>query len=233
MSDAPDTQKPMPQHVAIIMDGNGRWATGRGLPRLEGHRRGVEKVRQVLKDADAIGLRYVTLYSFSTENWTRPETEVTGLMQLFRLFFNRYLKEMDRNNVRVRFIGEKTRLDTDIAELIDKAVATTKDNTGLTAVFAFNYGGRAEILSAAKSLLGDVARGDLAPGAITRDLFESRLYTAGIPHPDFILRTSGEERLSNYLLWQSAGAEFLKIDTLWPDFERADLQAAIDEWRLG
>ena len=215
------------------MDGNGRWAEARGLPRLEGHRRGVEMVRQVLKDADELGLEFVTLYSFSTENWARPQTEVTGLMQLFRLFFNRYLKEMHKNNVRITFIGERDRLDEDIVELIDKAVNTTKDNTGLNAVFAFNYGGRAEIVNAAQSILKEVRAGTLSLDEIDEQTIESHLYTVDIPDPEIILRTSGEERLSNYLLWQSVNSEFQKIETLWPDFTKADLENAIKQYCMG
>lgn len=227
----PTQQRPFPRHIAIIMDGNGRWAKARGLPRLEGHRRGVEKVRQVLKDADELGLKHVTLYSFSTENWARPETEVTGLMQLFRLFFNRYLKEMHKNNVRIRFIGQRERLDEDIIHLIEKAVTTTKDNTGLNAIFAFNYGGRAEIVDAAQSLLEEVRAGTLTVDDIDQEKLEARLSTNGIPDPEVILRTSGEERISNYLMWQSVDSEFQMIDTLWPDFAKDDLEMAINLYR--
>jgi undecaprenyl diphosphate synthase len=224
-------QKPFPRHIAIIMDGNGRWAQNRGLPRLEGHRRGVEIVRQVLKDAEALGLEFITLYSFSTENWQRPLAEVTGLMQLFRIFFNKYLKELKANNVRIRFVGRQDQLEDDILKLIDKAVRETKDNTGLNATFAFNYGARAEMADAAASILADVKSGKIPVDDITQDLFASRLYTHDIPDPDVVVRTSGEQRVSNYLLWQSAQAEFMIINTLWPDFGIDDLKKIIEDYR--
>lgn len=222
---------PLPRHIAIIMDGNGRWAEARGLPRLEGHRRGVEAVRDIVREAGDMGLEYLTLYSFSTENWRRPQAEVFGLMQLFRVFFKRNLKEMNENNVRIRIIGRRDRLDEDILGLMDKAVQKTEKNTGLNLTLAFNYGARAEIVDAAASILNEVATGTLNIDDINEDLVASRLYTADIPDPDVVLRTSGEQRISNYLLWQSTGAEFHFTETLWPEFTRADLEKVIGEYR--
>lgn len=232
MSTKPDKppERPFPRHIAIIMDGNGRWAEARGLPRLEGHRRGVETVRDIVREASDMGLEFLTLYSFSTENWRRPKAEVVGLMQLFRIFFRKYLKEMDENNVRIRVIGQRDRLDDDILDLIDKAAETTRSNTGLGLTLAFNYGARAEMSEAAASILNDVAAGDLSIDEIDEDLLSSRLYTADIPDPEIVLRTSGEQRISNYLLWQSTGAEFHFTETLWPEFSRADLETLIDDY---
>ena len=232
MSDRNQTPsvRAMPRHIAIIMDGNGRWAKARGLPRLEGHRRGVEVVRDIVREASDMGLGYLTLYSFSTENWQRPKSEVFGLMQLFRVFFRRNLKELDEKNVRIRVIGRRDRLDDDILELIDTAVETTKSNTGLGLTLAFNYGARAEMADAAASILDDVAAGMLALDDIDEQLIENRLYTGDIPDPEIILRTSGEQRLSNFLLWQSTEAEFHFTETLWPEFSRADLEKVIRDY---
>jgi undecaprenyl diphosphate synthase len=232
MSTKPDKPptRPFPRHIAIIMDGNGRWAEARGLPRLEGHRRGVETVRDIVREASDMELEFLTLYSFSTENWRRPKAEVVGLMQLFRVFFKRHLKEMHDNNVRIRIIGRRDRLEDDILDLIDKAVETTRENTGLGLTLAFNYGARAEMSDAAVSILNDVATGSLSVDEIDEDLLSSRLYTADIPDPEIVLRTSGEQRISNYLLWQSTGAEFHFTETLWPEFSRADLEVLIDEY---
>lgn len=226
-------KRPMPRHIAIIMDGNGRWAEARGLPRLEGHRRGVEAVRDVVRDARDLGLDYLTLYSFSTENWQRPRAEVFGLMQIFRAFFRRNLKELDEGNVRIRVIGRSDRLDEDILELIETATRTTRSNTGLNLTLAFNYGARAEMTDAAASILNDVAAGTLTVDDIDEELFSSRLYTSDIPDPEIVLRTSGEQRISNYLLWQSTGAEFHLTDTLWPAFSRSDLEKVIDNYCRG
>lgn len=222
---------PCPRHIAIIMDGNGRWAEARGLPRLEGHRRGVETVRDIVREASIMGLEYLTLYSFSTENWRRPQAEVFGLMQLFRVFFKRNLKEMNENNVRIRIIGQRDRLEDDILDLMDKAIKTTAKNTGLNLTLAFNYGARAEMSDAATSILKEVSSGTLSIDDIDEDLVASRLYTADIPNPNIVLRTSGEQRISNYLLWQSTGAEFHFTETLWPEFTRADLEKVIEDFR--
>lgn len=227
----PSDDGPLPRHIAIIMDGNGRWAEARGLPRLEGHRRGVEAVRDIVREASDMGLEYLTLYSFSTENWQRPHAEVFGLMQLFRVFFKRNLKEMNEKNVRIRIIGRRDRLEDDILGLMGNAAEITMKNTGLNLTLAFNYGARAEMSDAAKTILDEVSAGTLKVEDIDEDLISSRLYTADIPDPDIILRTSGEQRISNYLLWQSTGAEFHFTETLWPEFSRADLEKVIREFQ--
>ncbi len=226
----PQGQTARPMHVAIIMDGNGRWATGRGLKRLEGHRRGVESVRGVVRAAGELGIKYLTLYSFSIENWNRPKSEVNGLMQLFRRFVKRNLKELHQNNVKVTMIGRREGVEEDILRWIDKAVDTTKDNTGLRLTLAFNYGGQQEIMDAAKSILKSVDDGVIKPEDIDEALVDSRLYTSDLPNPDLMIRTSGEQRISNYLLWQSADAEYYDTEVLWPDFEKQDLEKAIAEY---
>lgn len=226
----PNSPNDFPKHIAIIMDGNGRWAEARGLPRLEGHRRGVEAVRSVVREARDLGIEYLTLYSFSTENWRRPKAEVFGLMQLFRSFFKRNLKELDEGNVRIRIIGRPERLDDDILGLIEQAAKTTEKNTGLNLTLAFNYGARAEIADAASSILEDVVAGNIKVSDIDEDLIDARLYTADIPNPDIVLRTSGEQRISNFLLWQSTGAEFHFTQTLWPEFSRSDLETVIADF---
>jgi undecaprenyl diphosphate synthase len=219
-----------PRHVAIIMDGNGRWARSRGLPRVEGHRRGVQTVRDIVRHAGRIGLEWLTLYSFSSENWSRPPDEVQELLGLLRLFIRRDLAELHAANVRVRVIGEREGLSRDIAALLDEAEQKTAGNTGLCLVIAFNYGARNEIARAARRLAEDVAAGRIAPEAVTEAVISSRLDTAGIPDPDLIVRTSGEQRLSNFLLWQAAYSEFLFVPTYWPDFAAADLDRAIGEY---
>ena len=217
----------MPQHIAIIMDGNGRWANQRGLPRVEGHRRGVESVRNIVRAAGDLGLRYLTLFSFSSENWSRPKSEILDLMGLMRLFIKRDLAELHRDNVRVRIIGEREGVDADIVKLIADAETLTKSNTKLNLTIAFNYGSRTEIVRAAQALAAKVARGELKPADITPECFSGALDTAGLPDPDLFVRTSGEQRLSNFLLWQAAYAEFVFVDTYWPDFNRTHLEAAI------
>ena len=217
----------MPRHVAIIMDGNGRWAKARGLPRKAGHQQGVEAVRRLVRDLEGLDLRYLTLYGFSSENWNRPQTEVSDLMSLMRLYIERDLGELARNGVRVRIVGDRQTLSPDIVRLIERAEARTAENDRLVLTIAFNYGGRQEILAAAQRLAGAVAAGTLSPDAITSDTFSAALYTGDMPDPDLVIRTSGEQRLSNFLIWQSAYAEFVFVDTLWPDFSRADLEAAM------
>ena len=219
-----------PEHVAIIMDGNGRWAKQRGLPRVMGHRRGVEAVRETVKAAGECGLKYLTLFAFSSENWRRPEAEVSDLLGLLKAFIRRDLAELHRENVRVRVIGDHKGLKDDIKSLLNEAEQTTRDNSGLTLVIAFNYGSRDEIARAAASLARDVLEGRLDALAITPDAITSRLDTAGIPDPDLIIRTSGEERLSNFLLWQAAYSEFLFIPDFWPDFDRQLFFSAIDQY---
>jgi undecaprenyl diphosphate synthase len=221
----------LPAHVAIIMDGNGRWAARRGLPRFEGHRRGMEAVRATVRAAGDLGIRYLTIYGFSSENWSRPAAEVAELMGLLRHFVRRDLAELHRNNVQVRIIGTREGLAPDVVGLLAEAENLTRDNTALTLVVAFNYGGRQEIVRAARSLAADVAAGRLALDAIDNDAFGRRLDTADIPDPDLIIRTSGEQRLSNFLLWQAAYAELVFTPVLWPDFDRPALEEALAEFQ--
>jgi undecaprenyl diphosphate synthase len=219
-----------PEHVAIIMDGNGRWAQARGLPRFEGHRRGVEAVRRAVRAAIDFGIRYLTIYSFSSENWSRPADEVAMLMGLLKRYIRNDLADLHRNDVRVRVIGRRAGLAADIAALLDEAEAVTADNKGLTLVVAFNYGARQEIVEAARRLAREAAAGALDPEAIDEDLFAARLDAAGIPDPDLIIRTSGEQRLSNFLLWQAAYAELVFLPIHWPDFDHATFAAALEQF---
>ncbi len=223
--------KAFPKHVAIIMDGNGRWALQRGLPRSEGHRRGVESTKQCVRAASDLGISYLTLFSFSSENWKRPPIEVSFLMGLLRRFIRRDLAELHENNVRLRIAGTEEGVAADLMLLIRDAVRLTRDNTGLQLIIAFNYGARDEIVRAARCVAAKVRLGELTEDDITADLFASHFYAADIPDPDLIIRTSGEQRLSNFLLWQCAYSEFLFIDTFWPDFNRQTLESAIDSYR--
>ena len=228
-SPARDTA-PAPAHVAIIMDGNGRWAAQRHLPRKAGHRQGVETVRRIVRAAGEMGIRYLTLYGFSTENWRRPADEVNDLMGLLRLYIRRDLAELHRNNVRIRVIGSRDGLAGDIVQLIGEAEHLTAGNTGLTLVIAFNYGGQTEIVCAARKLARAAAEGRLDPDSITPDSFSAELETGDIPDPDLVIRTSGDKRLSNFLIWQAAYAELVFIDALWPDFTPAMLGEAVTEF---
>lgn len=216
-----------PAHIAIIMDGNGRWAKARGLPRTAGHRTGVEALRRTVRAAGEAGIEWLTLYAFSSENWTRPKTEIADLMSLIRLFIRRDLAELHRNGVRVRVIGSKDGLDRDIIALLREAEALTAANTNLTLVIAFNYGARDEIARATRAIAQKVKDQELAPEDVTAELFEEHLDTVGIPDPDLIIRTSGEQRLSNFLLWQAAYAEFVFLPCHWPDFDTRHLLEAI------
>jgi undecaprenyl diphosphate synthase len=220
----------VPGHVAIIMDGNGRWANARGLPRTMGHRKGVEAVRGAVRTAAELGIRYLTLFAFSSENWSRPEDEVSDLMGLLKAFIRRDLVDLHRENVRIRVIGDRTNLTGDILPLLIEAEETTSGNTGITLVIAFNYGARDEMARAMRRLAEEVAAGQLRPDEITVERIAATLDTAGIPDPDLILRTSGEERLSNFLLWQGAYSELLFIPELWPDFTRETFLAAIEKY---
>ncbi len=211
----------IPRHVAIIMDGNGRWAKKRMLPRVAGHRRGIEAVRTVSRAAREFGIEVLTLYAFSSENWRRPAEEVSDLMGLLRHFIRSDLDELASENVRLRVIGDHTALAADLVEMIDGAVRRTATNTGHTLVVGLNYGGQDEIVRAARALAGH------APAAITAEALEAHLDTAGLPPVDLLIRTSGEQRLSNFMLWQAAYAELLFTDTLWPDFGRAELETAL------
>jgi undecaprenyl diphosphate synthase len=219
-----------PRHVAIIMDGNGRWAAQRGLPRVEGHRRGVEAVRRTVRAAGELGIEYLTIFSFSAENWSRPPAEVHELMGLLRRFVRHDLVELHKANVRVRIIGEREGLDPEIGRLLQEAEDLTRNNTGLVLVVAFNYGARQEIARAARRAAADVAAGKLAATAITDETLASYLDAPDVPDPDLIIRTSGEQRLSNFLMWQAAYSELVFIPTFWPDFDRRALEEAILEF---
>jgi undecaprenyl diphosphate synthase len=219
-----------PEHVAIIMDGNGRWAKQRGLPRIMGHRRGVEAVRETVRAAGECGLKYLTLFAFSSENWRRPESEVSDLLGLLKAFIRRDLADLHKENVRVRVIGDRESLKDDIRNLLIEAEQMTAENTALTLIIAFNYGSRDEIARAAASLARDVAAGLINASDIDPDAIAARLDTAGMPDPDLIIRTSGEERLSNFMLWQAAYSEFLFIPDFWPDFDRKTFFSAIDQY---
>ena len=219
-----------PTHVAIIMDGNGRWAQMRGFPRQEGHRRGLEALRRTIKNASEIGIRYLTLYSFSTENWRRPQAEVSFLMSLLKHFVEKDLAELNASGVRVRIIGGRDNLTPDLRHLVEHAEASTRHNSGLTLVVAFNYGSRDEIARATRQIALDVAEGRLQADAVDEALFSARLDTHDIPDPELLIRTSGECRISNFLLWQAAYAELVFTPVLWPDFDRADLDAAVAEF---
>jgi undecaprenyl diphosphate synthase len=220
-----------PRHIAIIMDGNGRWAKARGLPRNLGHRQGIDTVRDVVRACRNLRIEYLTLYAFSSENWKRPETEVAGLMDLLRLFIRRELDDLWRNGVRIRMIGDRTKLAPDIVQLIVDAEAKTRDNRTLTLTIALSYGGQDEIVAAARRIAEQVLAGTLKPAEITAQVLESHLETAGIPDPDLVIRTSGEQRLSNFLLWQTAYSELIFIDRLWPDFSAQDLADAVAEFQ--
>ncbi|MEG3086250.1 isoprenyl transferase [Sphingomonas sp. PB4P5] len=217
----------LPRHVAIIMDGNGRWAKKRFLPRFAGHKAGVEAVRAVTRAARAIGIEALTLYAFSSENWRRPEEEVSDLMGLLRVFIRSDIDELARENVRLRVIGDYRRFAPDLVKLVDDAVARTANNSGPILVIALNYGAQAEIAAAARSLAAKAVAGDIAVEAIDDAAIERELDTRDLPPLDLLIRTSGEVRLSNFLLWQAAYAELLFVDTLWPDFDAAALSQAV------
>ena len=222
---------PVPRHVAIIMDGNGRWAAERGYPRGEGHRRGVEAVKRTVRAAIELGISTLTIFSFSSENWTRPRTEIDDLMGLMKRFIRRDLAELHANGVRIRVIGGTDRVDGELLALIEEAKRLTAANSTIDLVIAFNYGSRAEIAGAARRLAERVAAGEMRPADITVDTFEAALDTFGVPDPDLLIRTSGEVRLSNFLLWQCAYAELVFLDLYWPDFKRQDLEKAIAIYR--
>jgi undecaprenyl diphosphate synthase len=219
-----------PVHVAIIMDGNGRWAQQRGLPRVAGHRRGADAVRTTVEGCRELGIAYLTLYAFSSENWKRPPAEVGDLMGLLRLYLRRELAELHRNDVRIRFIGDRSRLANDIVELLDEAERLTERNGGLTFIIALNYGARDEIVRATRRAAEDVAAGRLQPDEIDETRYARYLQTVDIPDPDLLIRTSGEQRLSNFLLWQSAYTELVFTQTLWPDFNKQCLRDAVREF---
>ncbi|KQU50856.1 UDP pyrophosphate synthase [Bosea sp. Leaf344] len=220
-----------PCHVAIIMDGNGRWAKMRNLPRQEGHRRGLEALRRTVRHAAELGIEVLTLYSFSTENWRRPQAEVSFLLGLLRRFVEKDLAELAEAGLRVRIIGGREDLAPDLRRLVEHAEQSTAGNSGMTLVVAFNYGSRDEIVRATRAIATEVAAGRLDPAAIDEAVLHGHLDTADLPDPELVIRTSGETRISNFLLWQAAYAEFVFSPVLWPDFDKADLVAAISEYR--
>ncbi|MBQ3932386.1 MAG: isoprenyl transferase [Lachnospiraceae bacterium] len=220
----------IPKHVAIILDGNGRWAKKKHMPRNYGHVQGAKTVEQICEDADSLGIKYLTVYAFSTENWNRPENEVNALMTLLRNYLKDCIKRSNKNNMRVRVIGEKSRLNDDIRNKIDELEEATKNNTGLNFTIAINYGSRDEITRAVKGIAKDVAQGKIDADSIDEAMISERLDTKGIPDPDLLIRTSGEERLSNFLLWQLGYTEFYFTDVLWPDFNKKELEKAIEKY---
>ncbi|HZO39238.1 MAG TPA: isoprenyl transferase [Methylomirabilota bacterium] len=223
--------QPVPEHVAIIMDGNGRWATRRGLPRVAGHHEGVKAVRSIVRAATELGLRYLTLYAFSTENWSRPADEVSMLMSLLERSVNAELPELMARNARLRVLGRSDGLPSGVRRGIEHVVHETRNNTGLTVLMAFNYGSRDELLDAVRALARQVAAGELKPEDISEKKISESLYTADLPDPDLLIRTSGEMRISNFLLWQIAYTELWVTPTLWPDFAPVDLYRAVAEFQ--
>ena len=220
-----DIELNRPRHVAVIMDGNGRWANKLGLPRTAGHKQGAEAARRVVKDAAELGIEYLTLFGFSSENWNRPQAEIRDLMRLLRNYLRSETAELHKNNARLLVIGDREGLDDDIVTLIENAQVLTKDNDGITVVIALNYGARAEILRAARLMVQEYEE-----GCDVNALFESHLMTADIPDPDLLIRTSGDQRISNFLLWQCAYSELVFTNTLWPDFGKDDLIAAVRDY---
>ncbi len=230
-AEAPGEERSGLRHIAIIMDGNGRWAAQRGLPRTEGHRRGVESTKECVRAAADAGISYLTLFSFSSENWKRPPTEVSFLMGLLKRFIQRDLAELHENNVRLRVIGSENNVPPEIVKMLREAVVLTAANAGLQLIIAFNYGARDEIVRAARRMAEQVKAGEIAVEDITEESLAAEFDTAGIPDPDLIIRTSGEHRISNFLLWQCAYSEFLFVDNFWPDFTRQTLESAIATYR--
>ncbi|MDA0306282.1 MAG: isoprenyl transferase [Proteobacteria bacterium] len=224
------TSPPPPVHVAIIMDGNGRWAEARGLPRVAGHQKGAEAVKNAVKSAISLGVSYLTLFGFSSENWKRPESEIKDLMGLLRFYIKKEINELHQEGIRFQVIGDRTRLAPDIVTLIEDAENLTEANSRLTLTIALSYGGRAEITMAARRMAEDVAAGKLDINDINENELSARLFTNDMPDPDILIRTSGEKRISNFLLWQLAYGEFVFFDTLWPDFSNTDFEGAIREF---
>jgi undecaprenyl diphosphate synthase len=220
----------LPRHIAIIMDGNGRWAHARGLPRIAGHRQGAEAVRRTVRAAGELGIPYLTLFGFSSENWKRPLAEIDDLMGLLRHYLRGEIAELHRNSVRLRVIGDRQRLAPDIVTLISNAEELTRENCGVNLTIALSYGGRAEIVAAVRAIAAKAKEGGLAPNEIDEDVISHNLFTADIPDPDLLIRTSGEQRISNFLLWQCAYSELVFTKTLWPDFGQADLEQAIADF---
>ncbi|MHA6288655.1 isoprenyl transferase [Maricaulis sp. CAU 1757] len=231
MSDNASASLTEPHHVAIIMDGNGRWAKARGRPRAFGHRKGVETVRKAVETAGELGVRHLTLFSFSTENWSRPADEVGALFELLKNYVEADLESLARRGVRIRIIGRRSDLSPDLAEIIERTEARTRDNSDFFLTIAFNYGGRDEIVRAARDLARAVEAGELSAEAVDESCFANALDTAGMPDVDLLIRTSGEQRISNFLLWQAAYAEMLFLDVLWPDFSADHFRQALDTYR--
>ena len=225
------TLRPPPRHVAIIMDGNGRWAKARGLPRALGHKEGVEALRRAVEASRDLGLTHLSVYAFSTENWNRPQTEIDALFDLLRVFVRRDLARLHKDGVRIRIVGSREGLSEDILSLIDEAMEKTKNNTRLTLNIAFNYGGRGEIVAAMREMARAVEAGRLKPDQIDEAMVSRMVWTGESPDPDLVIRTSGELRLSNFLLWSGAYAELMFMDLWWPDFNRDSLEKAIDAYR--
>jgi undecaprenyl diphosphate synthase len=230
LTDVSAAPRALPRHIAIIMDGNGRWAKARGLPRIAGHRSGAEAVRRTVTAAGDIGIPYLTLFGFSSENWKRPTAEIQDLMVLLRHYLRGEIAELQRNGVRLKVIGQLTRLAPDIVGMIEHAETLTRDNSQITLTIALSYGGRAEIVAAVQAIAAQVAGGTLAAHDVDEDCLARHLFTADIPDPDLLIRTSGEQRISNFLLWQCAYSELVFTKTLWPDFSRNDLEQAIDDY---
>jgi undecaprenyl diphosphate synthase len=222
----------LPEHIAIIMDGNGRWAKARMLPRIMGHRKGVETVREIVEECSAIGIGYLTLFAFSAENWSRPKTEVRSLMTLLKKYIKMEVPRMMRNNIRFNVIGSRAELPDDVAAALDDARKVTSVNSGMTLTLALSYGSRQELLDASRRIAADIKDGVLKPEAVTEEIFSSYLYTAGLPDPDLLIRTSGEMRISNFLLWQLAYSELYFTDINWPDFNCKELKKAITDFQL-
>jgi len=227
---SPEAKASLPRHVAIIMDGNGRWARQSHLPRIEGHRAGAESARIVIRTAGELGIKYLTLYAFSVENWNRPKDEVDALMKYLVHYLKSETPELNKNNVRLEIIGQTYRLPEAVQEHLKKSIATLSKNNGLTLIMALSYGGRTEIVEAARSIAQQVKMGELDPADITEQVFAQHLYTRNIPDPDLLIRTSGEMRISNFLLWQISYAELLVTPTLWPDFRKPQFYAALEEY---
>ncbi len=221
----------IPNHIAIIMDGNGRWARERGLPRAAGHRAGVEALRETVRAAGDIGIAYLTVFAFSSENWARPQSEVTDLMGLLKLFFRKDLAELHKNGVRVRMIGDRETLKPEIRALLVEAEQLTAHNTAMDLVIAFNYGARDELTRAVARITEKVQSGEVCQSSISDEMISAHLDTSGLPDPELIIRTSGEQRLSNFLLWQAAYSEFVFLPCYWPDFRRPDLERAIADYQ--
>jgi undecaprenyl diphosphate synthase len=227
---SPQAMANMPQHVAVIMDGNGRWAKQRGFPRVEGHRNGVESVRAIVRSAGEVGVKYLTLYAFSVENWNRPKDEVDTLMKYLARFLKNEIGELNRNNVKLDAVGQIWRLPDAVQQQLEKTKAALSKNTGLTLILALSYGGRTEIVEAVRELAAKARSGTIDPAEINERVLSEHLYTRHYPDPDLLIRTSGEMRVSNFLLWQISYAEFVVTPVLWPDFRKAQLYDALEEY---